>query len=302
MPSGTLNTICIALMTTSTQAITDRRILRSQQRRAEEQVVAAVLHASSLLGFIAIIASAAVWSNQRIRSRFLAIQARQAMLFQIVTAIGLLITFILFMAGFYTALFSGLIARTGVSEPELTSALILAAVVGGTTLVFFLILLPLTGVWAAIRILRGHNFRYPLLGRLVVNWYNQKYDTSMTALSPSIPSFNTSEPDTTVAGIAHLGILAGFGPVVAAVLWATTPQHSLKLTFNLMQAALFQMCLMAVIFIGFCAFPASAILILPLGLLSIVAAIRAFAGREVRYPVLGNWLARYLRLEANDTA
>ncbi len=285
------------------QSTTDRRILLSRQRRAEEQVVAAVLHASSILGFFAIIASASVWFNQRSRSRFLAIQSRQALLFQIITAVGLLITFALFMAGFYVAVFGGLIARTGVSEPELTSALIVAAVLGAIAIVFFLIILPLTGVWAAIRILRGHNFQYPILGRLVVNWYNQKYGAGEVSAPYRYATVShTKGNDTALAGAAHLSILAGFGPIVAAVQWATTPNRSIHLTFNLMQAALFQLCMMGVLYIGFCAFRVFGILVLAIGILPVIAAIRAFSGKEFRYPLLGNWLARYLGLGMPGTA
>lgn len=290
-------------MRVSTQAAIDRRILLSRQRRAEEQVVVAVLHASSILNFVAIIASASVWANQRSRSRFLAIQARQAMMFQIVTAIGLVITFVLFMAGFYVAMFGGLIARSGIREPGLTSALIIAAVLGGAAIVFFLILLPLAGVWAAIRILRGHNFLYPILGRRVVDWYTRKYSSGESSSPPRYsPTSSVDDNDPALVGTAHLSILVGFAPIVAAVQWASAQHRSVHLTFNLMQAALYQLCMGVGFAVAFCAYPTLGILILAMYILPIIAAIRAYSSKEFRYPILGNWLARYLGLDARGGA
>jgi hypothetical protein len=48
------------------------RVARSLRQRAEEQVVSAILHASSPYFFFAIAASSVVWTQQRARSRFLA--------------------------------------------------------------------------------------------------------------------------------------------------------------------------------------------------------------------------------------
>ncbi len=294
-------------MSISTKSTVDRRIMLSRQRRAEERLVIAILHASSVLNFVAIIGSAAVWAHQHSRSRFMAIQARQAMMFQIIVAISSMMAFLLFMAGFNVAAFGGLIARSGFGEPALTSALIVAFLLGVAVIIFFLNILPLAGVWAAIRILRGHNYLYPIIGRRVTNWYLQKHGSrEASPVAQFSSTSNIDDHDPALIGTTHLSILVGLAPIVAAVQWAGTPHPSSKLTLNLMQAALYQLC-MGVVFAvgfcaffvgGFCAFPVSSILVLMIYLLPIIAAIRAFSGKEFHYPLIGNWLVRYLGLGA----
>jgi uncharacterized Tic20 family protein len=305
--------------------INTARIAHSSRQRAEERVLCAILHATTPYGLYALAASVAVWITQRTRSRFVALQALQAMLFQLATLAAQLVTFGLFMASFFFAAFSGLIARTGYTEPELTSFLIAAWVFGMACVFFFQLILPLWGVWAAVRILRGRNFRYPILGQLAVRWATPE---SFTIRSERASDTGSSEP--VLAALGYLGVLVGLSPILSPILWATTKHRSQFLSYHLLQAPLFQLIVAGASFIWFFGIwglgllsslfgrylPADlwrpvtliigspvavfiwvgtfAVLFLTTGLLSVIAAVRVFKGEEFRYPVVGSWLTNYL--------
>jgi hypothetical protein len=50
---------------------------KTRKQRKEQQVVAAILHRSSPLGYFALISSGIVWATCKSRSRFLMVQALQ---------------------------------------------------------------------------------------------------------------------------------------------------------------------------------------------------------------------------------
>lgn len=313
--------------------IAPSRIAQSLRRRAEEQVVCAILHASSLYGLFALAASSIVWATQRTRSRFMAFQSLQALIFQLFIFLALLVLFALLMAGFFFAASSGLIARTGVTEPELTAFLIDAAILGFGCIHFFQWIFPLWGIWAAVKTLRGRNFRYPILGSLAAHWLVRR-----PVVIESVPANRESNGESltgesTLAGLGHLSILGGLSPILVPILWATAKQRSQFLTYHLLQAALFQLLTMGIIltwlfvmlglpllfgwvggllptaiFTAVTEITASpvfssgcpgimGILVLITGILALVAAIRAFKGKEFHYPVVGSWLANYLNRE-----
>jgi uncharacterized Tic20 family protein len=306
------------------------RVGRSLRQRAEEQVVSAILHASSPYVFLAIAASSVVWTQQRARSRFLAFQSLQALLFQLFTFLVILLVFALFAAGFLFAAFTGLIARTSVTEPELTAFLINSALLGFGVIHFFMFVFPLWGVWAAVQVLRGRNFRYPIIGRLATQWMARQIATTGASPARQTGGMEASMNESTLAGLVHLSLLGGFGPILSPILWATARRRSGFLTSHLLQVALVQLLAVGVIlamlfgvlglplvFIVLSTFlprgifePFSRVLpgpgfpticmgmiglwLLGAGILALAGAIRAFKGKEFHYPMLGGWLARYL--------
>jgi uncharacterized Tic20 family protein len=305
------------------------RIDNARKHRKEEQVIAAILHMSSPFGFFALISSGVVWAVCRSRSRFLMVQALQAFLFQLVSFLAFGLMFLLFMVGFYYAMFSGLIARTGVTEPELTSNLIVAAAIGFAAIFFFQFIFPLWGVWAGVQILRGKNYQYPVLGKTVIRYTSRQpfVAKSSTQNSPN------SENENIIAGLGHAAIFAGFSPFLSPVLWATTQTRSKFLSHNLFQASIFQMAMTAILtssylvvwgsgmligllqiigvatpefinsietFARVTYFPFSAgilflLLVVTCGIYIVVAVVQAFRGKEFHYPFIGKWLLRYIQ-------
>ncbi len=257
---------------------------------------------------------------------FIALQSLQALIFQLTAFLARVVTFGLLAIGFYLATFSGLIARTGFTEPELTSALLIAAVVGFTAVLFFQWIFPLWGVWAAIRILCGRNFRYPILNNIAIKWY-ARHPINFEGISTGHKTF---DGEAILAGITHLSILGGLAPILAPILWATAKRRSRFLTHNLLQAAIFQLFIMGASSIWFLSswlftflfawlgelspmdvlipvrgitdspliffggFGVMAILVLITGLSALIGAIRTFKGKKFNYPIVGKWLVRYL--------
>jgi uncharacterized Tic20 family protein len=256
------------------------------------------------------------------------------LLFQVVTITLATVMFLLFMAGFYYAAFSGMIARTGVTDPELTSNLIVAWVVGFAIVFFFQFALPWWGLWAGIRVLRGHAFRYPLLGKLAIRWTSRRpFEVEPTArVSSRLSSADTGQ---NILGVlAHLLVPAGMSVIVSPVLWAATRPRSRYLTHHLLQAPLFQISTTAVMglsalviwgggVLGTLASPLwsslpppvisvvdaiATLTLYPLGWMlllglfwvmtvvsAVVAAIQTAHGREFNYPVVGRWVAKYIQ-------
>jgi uncharacterized Tic20 family protein len=311
-------------------SMTDR-LDNARKRRKEEQIIAAILHMSSPWGFFALISSGVVWAISKSRSRFLMVQALQAFLFQLVSFSAFGLMFLLFMAGFYYAMFSGLIARTGASEPELTSNLIIVAIVGFAAILFFQFIFPLWGIWAGIQILRGKSYQYPVLGKAVIQHTSRQPFVVKTDSSAQNPP--TSENDHIIAGLGHAAMFAGFSLFLSPILWATIKSRSQFLNHNLFQAGIFQMAVTAILtfsyfvvwgggmfigllqflgiatpellkgietFAGSTYFPFSIgflflLLAATSGVYVIIATIQAFRGKEFHYPFIGKWLLHYIQ-------
>jgi uncharacterized Tic20 family protein len=260
----------------------------------------------------------------------MAFQSLQALIFQLFTFLAILLVFALLMAGFFFAAFSGLIARTGVTEPELTAFLVNAAILGFACIHFFQWIFPLWGIWAAVKTLRGRNFRYPILGRLAAHWLARQPVVIQSVPANREPNTESLTGEAILAGLGHLSIVGGLSPILVPILWAAAKQRSQFLTYHLLQAALFQLLTIGVILtwlfvmlglpllfglVGrllpttifkaiteITALPIFSssclgimgIVVLITGILALVAAIRAFKGKEFHYPIVGSWLANYL--------
>jgi uncharacterized Tic20 family protein len=189
---------------------------------------------------------------------------------------------------------------------------------------------PLWGVWAAVQVLRGRNFRYPILGKLATQWMAIQAAATGAVPAGQPGSREASTNKSTLAGLVHLSLLGGFGPILSPILWATARQRSEFLTSHLLQAALFQLLAVGVILallFGVLGLPLAFIVLiifLPPGIfepfrrvlpvpgfptvcmgmiglwllvadiLALTGAIRAFKGNEFHYPIVGGWLACYL--------
>lgn len=307
------------------------RVENANKRRKEEQVIAAILHMSSPWSVFALISSGIVWGVNKAHSRFLMVQALQAFIFQLFSLLAFGTIFLLFGIGFNYAAFSGLIARTGVGEPQLTSNLITAAAIGFATMLFFRLILPLWGIWAGLQILRGKSYQYPILGKAVIRYTSRKpFIVKAESFAQNPPP---SENEHIIAGLGHAAIFAGFSLFLSPILWATTKTRSQFLSHNLFQASIFQMIVTAILtssyfavwgsgmFIGLLQFLGVAtpeffnsieefarityfpfsigilflLLMLTSGIYVVIATIQSFRGKEFNYPFVGKWLLRYIQ-------
>lgn len=302
------------------------RIARLRRRRLEERLICAILHASSAYGLPALTASAVVWATQRTRARFVAFQALQATLFQLFSFVAVVLASGLYVIGLAGALLRGLIAYDGAQGAQVTAVLNGAMLLGLASSLILRWLLPCWGVWAAWRILRGHNYRYPLWAWLAARWCDSHGVQVERGIKPRIEPQDARASETLLAGVGHLGGLAGLSPIFAPVFWATARHRSRFLVLHLLQAALFQLLVLGVAYAlliiawGLMAFlallpsapqtaalqlagspmlqlGAAGLLVIPVAstwTVSLIAAVRALRGQEFRYPLVGRWLIHYL--------
>jgi len=139
----------------------------------EDRWVASLGHASVTIQLWGLFVPMLAWITQRDRSRMLHFQALQALVYQ---GLGLLTYFsamALYMVSF-SLMFSSLLFTAGPGnsgEPSGIVMLLFFGVMMFMVLVFMVggPIYLLLGLWAAVRVVRGHDFHYPLLGRLIAS-------------------------------------------------------------------------------------------------------------------------------------
>lgn len=138
--------------------------------------VAAMGHFSILIVIWGMLAPATTWALFGKRNDFLKFQSIQTLAYQAAATV-------LFFAGavLYSVGLLLLVAATGaVGSPDFNSSLgIVGLVILGVILlisVIVLLLVPflhILGQWAGYRVLRGDDYRYPLIGRMVDKWISK---------------------------------------------------------------------------------------------------------------------------------
>jgi uncharacterized Tic20 family protein len=139
-----------------------------QQR--EERFVAAMGHFAVIFVLFGLFAPLVLWLTQGKQSAFLGFQSLQTVIYQ---AVGSLIYGLIYLLGvglllpFYVLLIFS-------QSFEAINALTLVLFFLGLCLLglaaLFGPLYHILGQWAGLRLLQGHDYRYPLLGRLVADW------------------------------------------------------------------------------------------------------------------------------------
>jgi uncharacterized Tic20 family protein len=130
-----------------------------------------------------------------------------------------------------------------------------------------------------------------------------------------------SDDERILAAVSHGSFIFGFGIIVPLIIWLLQREQSAYVRFQALQAALWQLLLVAIGgAIGVCAFPfvcasgaladagnggpvfcfpcstcGIGTLTLLAMALSLYATVKTFLGHDFRYPLLGNWLRRNYR-------
>ncbi|MCC6299141.1 MAG: DUF4870 domain-containing protein [Anaerolineales bacterium] len=139
----------------------------------EDRWVAAAGHFSVIIALWGLLAPVTAWILQGKRSAWLKFQSAQAIALH---ACALLLGFvagILYVSGFVV-----FIALTGISGdaamssgPGLVALLIMFGLMAIALLILLLVpLFHIMGQWAGYRVLKGDDYRYPLIGGLVARW------------------------------------------------------------------------------------------------------------------------------------
>jgi uncharacterized Tic20 family protein len=153
----------------------------------EHRWVSAMGHFAVIIALWGMLAPLTVWLTQGKQNLFLKFQSIQTLVFQA------LITFFYFVAGFvYLFGIFLLFVITGLtSTPDFSSSAGMFGVVifFVSLLIAFVIILAMPlmhilGQWAGYRVLKGDDYRYPLVGRLVEGWIS-KQANSVTEEKPT---------------------------------------------------------------------------------------------------------------------
>ena len=158
--------------------MTDLNTLTPSQ---DERVVAALSHVSALLPMMGVIAPIVIWVTQREKSRYVAFQALQALVYQLsmiaAWIIGMGFYMCSFLVTFATIPFASSAGASQYADPFLGMAFIIPMLVFGAIFVggFFFVVY---GVIGAIMAFQGKPFRYIIIGSRVERFMGQKLNTA----------------------------------------------------------------------------------------------------------------------------
>jgi uncharacterized Tic20 family protein len=150
---------------------TEQALLPNQNDR----IMAALAHISAVLPFMGVIAPIVIWATQKDKSEYVAFQALQAVVYQLMMILAWFVGMFCYMLSFFgmflTIPFAG--DSVGPVSPGPSPFLVIgtffpflvfgAIFIGGAIFVIY-------GVIAAIQVFQGKDFRYVFLGNRLANY------------------------------------------------------------------------------------------------------------------------------------
>ena len=153
----------------------------------EERWVSAMGHFSIIIPLWGILAPVTAWILQGKRSLFLKFQSMQTVTYQGLVNVMYMGSGVIYMVGF--VIFIALTGfESGPGQPSASGMVGLVAL--GLSMLFamfIVLLLPLLhilGQWAGYRVLKGDNYHYPLVGKLVEKWMHKNSPSSPAIAQP----------------------------------------------------------------------------------------------------------------------
>ncbi len=156
-------------------------------RKSEEQAwliedhefhwVAAMGHFSVLIMLWGMLAPLTAWILHGKRSLFLKFQSIQTFVYQAVVTVLYFVGAFLYIGGLFALIASmGWLGQSeGSSSPGIVGIVIFGVLLAlGGVIILVIPLLHILGQWAGYRVLKGEDYRYPLVGRLVERWISKK--------------------------------------------------------------------------------------------------------------------------------
>jgi uncharacterized Tic20 family protein len=148
----------------------ERKMSEQQSVNQDERILAGLAHGSILLGVFTsgiggLVGALIIWLIQKEKSAYVAAQALQALVYQVVVFLGTMLVWccwgIVWLALFLPPLLANPEAYQVTPPPGLWIGLILMIIpigVWGLAILY--------GLWGAVRCLGGHDFQYAVIG----NW------------------------------------------------------------------------------------------------------------------------------------
>ncbi len=139
--------------------------------------VTAAGHFSVLIMLWGMLAPLATWLLYGKRSLFLKFQSIQTLVYQAGVTILYFVGAFLYGVGLFALIASmGGIGQSGGSSSLGIFGIVIAVILLllGSVIILLIPLLHILGQWAGYRVLKGDNYQYPLVGRLVDKWVSKK--------------------------------------------------------------------------------------------------------------------------------
>ncbi len=199
---------------------------------SDDKIWAALAHASAFFAFLGPLVPVILWFTQRKKSRYVAFQALQAMLYQTIffwvyiTVIPLGMILLMF-----AWIFGIVLLAPHTTDPFLIGfvpQIAIWVILLGSFAVYGLI-----AIIAAVLSLMGRDFRYPFFGNRLARYVG--YD------DPSQPALIEEHEDRVIAAVSHSTVvLVFFGLLTPIAVWLTQQERSAFLRFQALQAAIYQ--------------------------------------------------------------
>ena len=312
--------------------MTESETITPAMPTSEERAMAALAHGSVVLSFLGALVPALIWVTHRRKSPFVAFHALQAAGYQMLTFWLGLAAYLGFILLIFILLipFSDVILEQSGENPAGTAMQIQWIV----SLVFygFILLYSLLGIAGAIFCLTGRDFKYPFLGKRLETYLGRgtdpnspldetKEDQWMSAIghasailllwglflplamyliqkdsSPRL-RFQSAQAAVyqTIATAAYFGFgvcyLASFFAILASVVtipvMSSSESMSPQLTIALLVFLLVFLVLGIFVMLGLPTYH----------LFAMIAGIQTLKGKDYRYPLLGNFIARRMKMD-----
>lgn len=130
----------------------------------EQRLLAALCHASVLFAGAGFFVPLVIYITQRQKSAYLAIQALQALIYQLVGAVFNILFPFCMLGAFFVPAVAAVLSGENTIEPIMGGAVLFISLVFPMILAFFVLTFALYGVVGAIQSYQGKDFRYILIG------------------------------------------------------------------------------------------------------------------------------------------
>lgn len=140
----------------------------------EDNWVSGVCHATAILQLWGVVTPLIVWFSQKERSARLRFQSMQAFVYQLIAFAAYMLGMAAYMV-FFFGMFSTLILGSSLGGGRDLQGVpaIMMLVFFAVMMLFWLLVMIVMPIyyllagWAGLRVIRGHHFRYPILGKLI---------------------------------------------------------------------------------------------------------------------------------------
>lgn len=139
-------------------------VVQQRRPRLAERLLAAVAHLATLLSVPGMLLALAIWLTQRRRSPYVSSQARQAVLWQLLSNLVLALLIVLLLGVALSQLGAAVGTKNGNTQGDITR--FFGSLIGLYVVLFAaLIFCCVSAVLGAFFALLGRSFHYPLIGR-----------------------------------------------------------------------------------------------------------------------------------------